>query len=163
MEYTAIFLTNGLCVVYHSLPQCPPLVYPGWGQKSEYFCLLVTPRRLRGAMVVGYCSTTAALLRYPTAKAFEIHQGKGQSKVPRRCLPGGYVLGHRGVFTIVHGSEGLHVVPHYAHVSQCPSGVLSVVLFSGCCVPDVMRIWLCNKMSSCIFAFVGLYSRSPYK
>ena len=36
-EYTAIFLTNGLCVVYHSLMQCLALVYPGWGQRSEFF------------------------------------------------------------------------------------------------------------------------------
>ena len=47
MNYKAIFLINGLCVVYHSLTQCLTLVYLGWGQKSEFFCLLVTTRRLR--------------------------------------------------------------------------------------------------------------------
>ena len=60
--YTAIFLTNGLCVVCCSLLQCLPFVYPGWGQKSELFCLLVTTRRLRCGTVVGYRSTMAALL-----------------------------------------------------------------------------------------------------
>ena len=35
--YTAILLTNGLRIVYRSLPQFLPLVYPGWGQKSEFF------------------------------------------------------------------------------------------------------------------------------
>ena len=34
---TAVFLTNGLCVVYHSLTQCFTLVYQGWGQKSWVF------------------------------------------------------------------------------------------------------------------------------
>ena len=37
--YTAIFLTNGLCIVYCSLLQCLTLVYPGWGQKSWVFLL----------------------------------------------------------------------------------------------------------------------------
>ena len=35
--YTAIFLTNGLCIVYCSLPEYLTLVYLGWGQKSEVF------------------------------------------------------------------------------------------------------------------------------
>ena len=42
---TAIFLINGLCIVYRSHTQCLTLVYPGWGQKSEFFRLLVTTRR----------------------------------------------------------------------------------------------------------------------
>ena len=66
--YTAIFLTNGLCIAYCSLPQCLTLVYPGWGQKSEFFCLLVTTRRLRSGTVVGYCSTTVAYCWYTAAK-----------------------------------------------------------------------------------------------
>ena len=112
LEYTAIFLTNGLCIVYLSLPQYLPLVYLWWGQKSELFCLLVTTRRLRNGTVVGYRSTTAAL--YCSAlqpRAFEVYQGKGQSNVPCRCLPGGHIQGHWGVFTVVPGSEGLRIVP----------------------------------------------------
>ena len=35
--YTAIFLINGLCIVYCTLLQCLTLVYLGWGQKSEGF------------------------------------------------------------------------------------------------------------------------------
>ena len=31
MSYTAIFLINGLCIVYCSLLQCLTLVYLGWG------------------------------------------------------------------------------------------------------------------------------------
>ena len=54
LRYTAIFLTNGLCIVYCSLLQCLTLVYPGWGQKSEFFCLLVTAHRLRSGTVAGY-------------------------------------------------------------------------------------------------------------
>ena len=42
LTYTAIFLTNRLRIVYFSLQQCLSLVYPGWGQKSEFLCLLVT-------------------------------------------------------------------------------------------------------------------------
>ena len=34
---TAIFLTNGLRIVYCSLLQCLTLVYLGWGQKSFFF------------------------------------------------------------------------------------------------------------------------------
>ena len=66
--YTAIFLINGLCIVYCSLLQCLTLVYLGWGQKSEFFCLLVTTRRLQSGAVVGYRSTTAAYCRYMAAK-----------------------------------------------------------------------------------------------
>ena len=33
-NYTAIFLINGLGIVYCSLLQCLTLVYLGWGQKS---------------------------------------------------------------------------------------------------------------------------------
>ena len=50
--YTAIFLTTGLCIVYCSLPQCLTLMYPGWGEKSWVFCLLVTTRRLWGGTAV---------------------------------------------------------------------------------------------------------------
>ena len=60
--YIAIFLTNGLCIVYCSLPQWITLVYPGWGQKSEVFRLQVTTHRLQGGTAVDYRSTTAALL-----------------------------------------------------------------------------------------------------
>ena len=45
-------------------------------------------------------------------RATEVHQGKGQSKVPCHCLPGGHIQGHWEVFTVVPGSEGLRVVPH---------------------------------------------------
>ena len=64
----AIFLINGLCIVYRSLLQCLTLVYLGWGQKSEFFCLLVTTRRLQSGTVVGYHSTTTAYCRYMAAK-----------------------------------------------------------------------------------------------
>ena len=67
-KYTAIFLINGLCIVYCSLLQCLTLVYLGWGQKSEFFCLLVTTRRLQSGTVVGYRSTTTAYCRYMAAK-----------------------------------------------------------------------------------------------
>ena len=30
-EFTAIFLTNGLFIVYHSLLQCLPVLHSGWG------------------------------------------------------------------------------------------------------------------------------------
>ena len=94
-NYTAIFLTNGLCIVYCSLLQCLTLVYPGWGQKSEFFCLLVTTRRLWSGTVVGYRSTTTAYCWYTVLqRAIEVHQGKGQSKVPCHCLPGGHIQGH---------------------------------------------------------------------
>ena len=66
--YTAIFLINGLCIVYCSLLQCLTLVYLGWGQKSEFFCLLVTTHRLQSGTVVGYRSTTTAYCRYIAAK-----------------------------------------------------------------------------------------------
>ena len=110
--YTAIFLTNGLCIVYCSLPQYRTLVYPGWGQKCEFFCLVVITHRLRSGTVVGY-----RVLRQPTVgtwqpRAIEVHQGKGQSKVPCHCLAGGHIQDHWGVFTVVPGSEGLRVVPH---------------------------------------------------
>ena len=59
-SYTAIFLINGLCIVYCSLLQCLTLVYLGWGQNSEFFCFLVTTCRLWSGTVVGYRSTTAA-------------------------------------------------------------------------------------------------------
>ena len=110
--YTAIFLINGLCIVYCSLLQCLTLVYLGWGQKSEFFCLLVTTRRLQSGTVVGYRSTTTAYCRYMAAKGHWSTQGKGQSKVPCHCLPGGHIQGHWGVFTVVPGSKGLRVVPH---------------------------------------------------
>ena len=89
------FLTNGLCIVYCSLLQYLTLVYPGWGQKSEVFCLLATTHRLLGGMVVGY----TVVLRQPTVstrqpRAIDVHQGKGQSKVPCHCLPGGHIQGH---------------------------------------------------------------------
>ena len=57
-SFTAIFLTSGLCIVYCRLLQCLTLVYLGWGQKSEVFCLLVTTCRLQSGTVVGYRSTT---------------------------------------------------------------------------------------------------------
>ena len=68
MKYTAIFLINGLCIVYCSLLQCLTLVYLGWGQKSELFCLLVTTRRLESGTVVGYHSTTTTYCWYTAAK-----------------------------------------------------------------------------------------------
>ena len=68
MEYTAIFLTNGLCIVYSSQMHYLTLVYPGWDQKSEVFCLQVTTRRLLGGTVVGYRSTTAAYCKYTAVK-----------------------------------------------------------------------------------------------
>ena len=63
INYTAIFLINGLCLVYCSLLQCLTLVYLGWGQKSEFFCLLVSTRRLQSGTVVGNRSTTTAYCR----------------------------------------------------------------------------------------------------
>ena len=78
--YTAIFLTNGLCIVYCSLLQCLTLVYPGWGQKSEFFCLLVTTRRLRSGTVVGYCSTTTVYSWYTAAKGHWSTPGLGTIK-----------------------------------------------------------------------------------
>ena len=36
LSYTAILLTSGLCIVFCSLTQCLTLVYPEWGQKSEF-------------------------------------------------------------------------------------------------------------------------------
>ena len=66
--YTAIFLINGLCIVYCSLLHCLTLVYLGWGQKSEFFCLLVTTRRLQSGTAVGYRSTTTAYCWYTAAK-----------------------------------------------------------------------------------------------
>ena len=116
--YTAIFITNGLCIVYCSLLQCLTLVYPRWGQKSEFFCLLVTTRRLRSGTVVGYRITTTAYCWYKRARAIEVHQGKGQLKVPCHCLPGGHIQGHWGVFTVVPSSEGLLVVPLLPCTSQ---------------------------------------------
>ena len=68
MAYTAIFLINGLRIVYCSLLQCFTLVYPGWGQKSKFFCLLVTTRRLQSGTAVGYRSTTTAYCWYTAAK-----------------------------------------------------------------------------------------------
>ena len=67
-DYTAIFLINGLCIVYCSLLQCLTLMYPGWGQKFEFFCLLVTTRRLQSGTVMGYCSTSTACCWYTAAK-----------------------------------------------------------------------------------------------
>ena len=67
-KYTAIFLINGLCIVYCSLLQCLTLVYPGWGQKSEFFCLLVSTHRLQSGTVVGYHSTATAYCWYTAAK-----------------------------------------------------------------------------------------------
>ena len=110
LNYTAIFLTNRLCIVYCSLLQFLTLVYPGWGKKSEFFCLLVTSRRLRSGTVVG-----TIVLQQPTVSTRQpraIQQGKGQSKVPCQCLPGGHIQGHWGVFTVVPDSDGLRVVPH---------------------------------------------------
>ena len=112
LEYTAIFLINGLCIVYCSLLQCLTLVYPGWGQKSEFFCLLVTTRRLQSGTAVGYRSTTAAYCWYTAAKGHWSTQGKGELTAPRCCVPGGHIQGHWGLFTVVPGSEGLRVVPH---------------------------------------------------
>ena len=66
--HTAIFLIKGLCIVYCSLLQCLTLVYPRWGQKSEFFCLLVTTRRLQSGTVVDYRSTTTAYCWYTAAK-----------------------------------------------------------------------------------------------
>ena len=36
LRYTAIFLTNGLCIVYHSIVQCLTLVYPGWDRNLSF-------------------------------------------------------------------------------------------------------------------------------
>ena len=76
-NYTAIFLISGLCIVYCSLLQCLTLVYLGWGQKSEFFCLLVTTRRLQSGTVVGYRSTTTAYCRYMAAKGHWSTPGYG--------------------------------------------------------------------------------------
>ena len=81
LTYTAIFLTNGLCIVYFSLPQCLTLVYLGWGQKYELFCLLVTTCRLWGGMVVGYRSTTV-VLRQPTVSTRQPMQGPLKNGTP---------------------------------------------------------------------------------
>ena len=95
MNYTAIFLINGLCVVYHSLTQCLTLVYLGWGQKSEFFCLLVTTRRLR-VFAGWYCKWATVALQQlycstQQPRAFEVHLGKGQSTVLCCCVPGGHI------------------------------------------------------------------------
>ena len=85
--------------------------YLGWGQKSEFFCLLVTTRRLGSGTV-----WAIVVLRRPTVgtrqpRDIEVHQGKGQSKIPCHCLPRGHIQGH-WLFTLVPCSEGLRVVPH---------------------------------------------------
>ena len=93
-------------IVYCSLLQFLTLVYPGWGQKSEFFCLLVTTRRLQSGTPVGYHSTTTAYCWYTAAKGHwsTPGQGKGQSTAPRCCVPGGHIQGHWGVYTVVPGS-----------------------------------------------------------
>ena len=121
MQYTAIFLINGLCIVYCSLLQCLTLVYLRWGQKSDFFCLLVTTRSLQSGTVVGYRSITMAYCRYMAAKGHWSTPGKGQSKVPCHCLPGGHIQGHWGVLTVVPGSKGLCVVPHLPCTRQSVS------------------------------------------
>ena len=67
LQYTIIFLTNRLRLVYYAIPWCLPLMYPGWDQKSEFLPLL-TMQQLWCGIAVGYCSTTANILQYPAAK-----------------------------------------------------------------------------------------------
>ena len=79
--------------------------------------------------------------------AFKVCWGNWQSKVTCRCLPGGHIQGHWVVFTLVHGSEGLLVVPHLPCTRQPESFRStwgSTLKCTGCCVPEVMRIWLCT-------------------
>ena len=71
-NYTANFLTIGLCEVYLSLTQCLTLIYLGWGQKSEFFCLLVTTRRLQPLR----CGTASGLPQhYSSPNVVPISQG----------------------------------------------------------------------------------------
>ena len=141
MNYTAIFLTDGLYVVYHM----PYTLEQGMGPEiwGVFFCLLVTTHRLQ-VFVGCYCKWATVALQHPCCsthqpRAIEVLLGKRQSTVPCCCEPGGHIQKPLRVFTIVHGSKGLRVVLHlHAHISQCPSGAHGVVLKSALSVVYLM-------------------------
>ena len=93
---TTIFLTKGLCVVYHSLTQYFTLMYPEWARNLEVFCLLVTTHIGCGPLLGGTLSGLPYHYSSPTAASssqgsLKYMWGKGQSKVPCCCLPGWHI------------------------------------------------------------------------
>ena len=100
-----------LCVVYRSLMQCLPLVYPWARNLRVFFFGLVTTRRLQGCTVVGFCSTGSPTITHSQGP-LKYTRIRDYRKVPCRYLPGGHIQGHRGAFTIVDSSKGPCVVPH---------------------------------------------------
>ena len=78
------------------------ILYATFSRKPMKICCLYPEKKNNTQATVG--------TRQP--RAIEVHQDKGQSKVPCHCLPGGHIQDHWGVFTVVPGHEGLRVVPH---------------------------------------------------